>query len=348
MGGLTTDAGCEPAPIARRAILLAAPAMVLARAVAAAAPQFPIDFRMIIAGPAGGALARWGGLLATALRGETAAMPHEMVGGEDGVTGANQFATRTSPDGMTALLAPGAAALARLSGDPRAQFDAAGWLAVMAGVSPGVCVSRIEIDTARRGTVLRVAASGPAGPEMALLLAAELLGLKLEPVFGLAQRDSAARALTSGAVDAVLVRGPDSASHIAQLAAAGMPARFTLGAPGEKGWQRDPGLPSLPALPELLAGHDVSAEMAAAWAAVAMAGQLEFGLLLPAMSPAPMVAQWRSAGDGSVAALRDAVADVRILNAAQTPPVTKALMPDAPATLALRAWLADRFKWQPA
>jgi hypothetical protein len=182
---------------------------------------------------------------------------------------------------------------------------------------------------------------------MAALLAVELLGLQLEPVFGLAQRDAAARALTSGAVDAVFVHGPDTTAHVAQLAAAGAPAQFALGLPGEKAWQRDPLMTTLPALPELLAGRDVPRSLAAAWAAVAMASQLEFGLVLPALSPAPRVAQWRRAGDVAAEALRDAVADVRLLSAAQAAPAAKALAPDAQAMVELRQWLASRFKWQP-
>jgi hypothetical protein len=347
LGDPTFAANCAPVRIARRTLLAAGPAVLATRAVAAESALFPDDFRILVAGPPGGALAQWAWLLVSAMHGadpDATLMQHVTVGGEDGVTAANQFAARIEPDGMTALLAPGAAALSRLSGDPRAQFDVGVWLAVTAGVSPGICASRVGIADAKPGTVLRVAASGPAGPEMAVLLAAELLGLKVEPVFGLARRDAAARALTSGAVDTVFVHGPDTVAHVARLAEVGAPAQFALGLPGEKSWQRDPQMPTLPALPELLAGRDVPRDLVAAWAATAMAAQLEFGLVLPALSPAPQVAQWRRAGDAAAQTLRTAVADVRVLSAA---PAAKALAPSAQAMLDLRQWLASRFKWQP-
>ena len=101
-----------------------------------AATGLPEGAGLIIAGPPQGRLDRWADLLVPALGRAMPsafarpAMPPLMrsaVGGVDGVTGANQFEARISPDGGTALLLPGSAAMAWLVGDPRAQFDAARW-----------------------------------------------------------------------------------------------------------------------------------------------------------------------------------------------------------------------------
>ncbi len=88
------------------------------------------------------------------------AVRKDVVGGVDGVTAANQFEARTVPDGGTALLLPGSAAMAWLVGDPRARFDAGHWVPALAGVTPGLVVSRVPAARARR----RTAAAGASEP----------------------------------------------------------------------------------------------------------------------------------------------------------------------------------------
>lgn len=348
MGDKADRARTRPALISRRTALAAVPALLVARAAPAASPSFPGDCALLAAGPADGVLARWATRLAEALPAETpgsSPIATTLSGGEDGVTGANQFAARVAPDGLTALLVPGAAALARLTGDPRAQFDPGTWLAVLSGTAPGVCVSRLDLAATRPGSPVRVAASGPAGAELPLLLAVELLGARVEPVFGLGQREAAARALISGAVDAILVHGPGGSADVATLAGHNAQARFALGLPAEAGWQREPSLAPLPALPELLAGRD--AALLPAWKAAATAAQMEFGLMLQGLSPATLVAQWRRAGEAAAGALADAVADVRLLRPTEATMLIPALAPPPAAIMALRQWLVARFKWQP-
>ncbi len=103
----------------------------LALPVRPPATPFADGATLLVAGPESGATDRWAALLGPALgRGlPPGTQVHtEAVGGPDGVTGANQFEARTTPDGTTALLLPGSAALAWLVGDPRARFDAAHWM----------------------------------------------------------------------------------------------------------------------------------------------------------------------------------------------------------------------------
>src|SRR6266568_3931148 len=158
------------------------------------AEPFPQTVRLLVAGPEHGRLGRWadaiGPALAQALPPNTV-VRGESAGGADGVTGANQFETRVAPDGATVLLLPGAAGMAWLVGDPRARYDAAHWLPVMAGITAGVVASRVPASALAPGAKLRVAASTPIGHELPALLGIDLLGLQSVPVFGLQEPEAA-------------------------------------------------------------------------------------------------------------------------------------------------------------
>ena len=135
---------------------------VLAMAAGAAGPvgpPFPDGATLLVAGPEGGAVDSWAGWLAPSLGRALppgTALRKDVVGGTDGVTGANQFEARIAPDGGTALLLPGSAAMAWLVGDPRARFDVSQWIPALAGVTPGLLVSRVPLPRVLGGTPIRV------------------------------------------------------------------------------------------------------------------------------------------------------------------------------------------------
>jgi hypothetical protein len=269
------------------------------------------------------------------------------------VTGANQFEARATPDGRTALLLPGEAALAWLAGDPRARFDATRWLPVMAGWTPGLVMSRVHLGALPAGAGLRIAAADPAGADLAALLGLELLRIEAAPVFHLDSFEAARAALAAQAVDAVFLHGEGVPRHAAALAKAGAMPLFSLGLPDAAGGlARDPLFPDVPTLSELLVvmpGAAAGGPLHSAWRAAATAAQLDFALVLPPLTPAAMVALWRRAGATIAAApeLQPALsAGVRAMAAPATP--IASLAPDAASMLELRKWLADRYNWQPA
>ncbi len=333
----------------RRGLLAAGGALAAAAAIgparigraAAAEPA-----HLLVAGSRGGALDRWAGLLAAALRGgwpSDAGMDARAVGGDDGVTGANQFEARDPGDG-TALLLPGAAAAAWLAGDPRVHFDAARWLPVMCGVSGGVLAGRRPLFAASRSAPMRLALTDRLGPAAACLLGLDLLGVAVLPV---AEADGAA-ALRAGRVDAAFV--PDAQGDIGIMAHAA--ALFTLGPPERAGADaRDPAMMEVPALPELLARVGPSdPELLAGWYAAAAAAQLDYALVLPSLSAAPSVALWREAASRAVddPALRAAApADTRALAAPGCGVVLGAIAARSAALLAYRRWLALRLGYLP-
>ena len=357
-----------PPPVGRRDIIaLMAGPLLLGRAKAAraaslpatapvAAVPFPDGATILVAGPDGGRLARWGDAVAVALNTPLGtSVRATCAGGVDGVTGANQFDARVSPDGTTVLLAPGAAALDWLVGDPRAHFDAEHWVPLMAGITPGIVVTNRDIAPLRRGGAVRLAASDPVGPQLPALFGLDLLGAHVAPVFGLVEQEAINAAFAAGKVDAVLTWGQNVPEQVATLQEAGGTALFGLGALDADGAPgRDPAFPNVPTLTELYVSVHGAMPPAArynAWRAAAAATQLEFGLVLPRLTSAAMVALWRRAA--SQAAAQPGVQDlatqfsVQPLQGVAAAAAMGSVAADSAALLELRGWLAARFNWRP-
>jgi hypothetical protein len=335
---------------------MAAPSLVISPA-RADTPLFPDGATVLVAGPDGGAIDRWAHLLEPPLAQALApgvTVRQTVAGGADGVTGANHFYARAAPDGRTVLLAPGEAALDWLVGDPRAQFDVGHWVAVMACVAPAVLVGRRAVFDAP--DTVRIAAASPAGPDMPAVLGIELLGHRAELVPGITEDHALPAAYAGNAIDAVLLRGHRVPAQAAALAAAGAVPIFTLGVRDATGaLTRPAGFADTPHWAELYArlrGTIPGGPIYEAWAAAAAATQLEFGMVLPQLSPAAMVALWRRAGSEAADSLE--VQSLALTLAVQPlggPAATAATAPVAvheAALLALRKWLANRFNWHPA
>ena len=328
----------------------------ISSAAAQPAPAFPDGVTILVAGPDGGRTDAWTLVFVPALG---PILPPETlirrtsIGGADGVTGANQLDARSAPDGQTVLLVPGRAATAWLVGDPRAQFDAGHWVPILAGLAPGVVVARLGPSAFGPGGKPRIAADSPVGAELPALLGIDLLGAETVPVFDLAQPDQAHDALKHGAVDAVFVSGQNVPARVAALSQAGGQPVFSLGARDAAGaLVRDPLFPDLPNLAEMQAGlgrPPLTGPLYEAWCATATASQMEFGLVLPQLTPAAMVALWRRAGAQVAAAPQmQAAAAALSVRPVGTPAATAAIAVDATALLELRRWLGNRFNWHPA
>ncbi len=327
-------------PASRRGLLRAA-AGLAAAGTAPAWALLPAAATLLVPGPEAGPLAHWASRLAAALaRGTTTAVTlrQSVLGGPDGVTAANRFATAAAPDGRTLLVLPGAAAQARLVGDLRARFEGAGWAPICAAQGPAVVAGRAGLAAAALAPIrLGIAAPDQAGA--VALLGLDLLGLPATPILGL-PGERAEAALAQGAVEAVVLQGADVP---ARLAALGARPWFTLDGPGP----RDPALPETPTLGELASGGD--AALRAGFVAAAANARLIAALMLPALTPADVVALWRAAAQRWLEeeARTGLPGGVRASAGAELAPVLSPLAPPQEAVLAYREWLLRRLRWRP-
>nr|WP_321983455.1 hypothetical protein [uncultured Lichenicoccus sp.] len=309
-----------------------------------------IEPAMMVAGPSNSAAAGMARMLAPLLSGALHSRPVAVsaIGGRDGVTGANTFEALTNPDGATALLVPGAACMAWLAGDPRVHFDAGRWVPALTGFGSAAFLARSQPREA--GAPLRVAASTAAGPELAALLGLSLLGIHAVPVFGLAEYDDAMAAYAAQRVDAILLTGSTVPDRMRTLSAGGLRPIFSLGVDGGTG--RDPALAGIPTLPELHMAAASEPALLEAWRATAAAARLHAAVVLPQLTPASLVAQWRGACrtamlDPAAAATRDA-AQLTLLPAPGCVAALASMVADENTLLTLRRWLASRTDWRPA
>jgi hypothetical protein len=339
-------------PIGRRGAL-AGLAVCVAGGNAWGAPTgFPETTTLLVAGPPGGRADRWAELMAPALGRalqQGAALSRENVGGADGVTGANQFEARAEPDGSTALVVPGSAALSWLCGDLRVKFDAGHWIPVWGGNASAALASRLRLVPGQR---LRVGVQSVVGPELAALLALDLMGIPVVPV---ALTADGPNPITRPDIDAVFLHGADLRNRGEALAAAGLSLALGFGTTGPDGAPiRDPAFPDLPIAQELIGRprHDAGLELVSAMRAVIGAARLDLALVLPQLSPAAIVAWWRR-GCGALAQTPELQAEaarslVRPISPQHAGTSTAAIMVDLPVLLELRRWLAERYQWRPA
>ena len=336
----------ESSPARRRLLRRAAAAGLAAAAATLPAPRaralLPGAATLLVPGPESGAHERWSSRLAAFLaRGgaaTTLGVERKVLGGPDGVTAANRFAALVEPDGRTLLVLSGGAGQARLVGGPRARFEAAGWLPVCA--AEGLAVVAGRADTPPAGGAVRLALAGADSPAAAALCCLGMMGLDAAPVPVLGPLQAEA-ALLAGGVDAVLLHGPDVPARLQALSARPW---FTLDTAGT----RDAALPEVPCMSELVSGPTV---LRVATQSAAAAARLHAALVLPALTPADRVAQWRGAAARWLdeEARAAAASGLRALSGAEAAPLlSAALAPPPEAALAYRDWLSRRLNWRAA
>lgn len=368
-----TDSGQASGACAltRRASLALGSALLLKMTNARSAQLAVVDKNMtpleapaglIVGGPENGPLSGWAHFLGTAI-GQHVGGPDDslrisFVGGMDGVTASNQFEARTVPDGSTALLVSGSSAIAWLTGDQRAHFDAGRWLPVATGLASGIVLRAPSLSAATLPNTahrpLRLATSGPADLAVAATLGLSMLGIETRRTD---DADPPLTTLRKGRADWVFLHGPDSLDLTAAARTLGAVPMFSLGMMDDAGkLGRDPHHPGIPTLPELLAtGRHLphSVGLLKAWHAVAASAQIEFALILPWLTPASTVSQWRKAVSQISPTIRsDAPADAMLRQTQfaqirlKTDPAANfglsAIAVDANTLLELRSWAASR------
>lgn len=347
----------------RRSILSAFGAsLALPCSAWAATPGQPgghIPMSLMVAGPQGGQTSRWGDALALALASGFPGAPtiaSNPVGGLDGVTGANQLDTLMIPDGSSAAILPGATLTAYLLGDVRVHYDPTKWTPILAGCNSGVLMLRAPkganptLATLQNMAPLRIGAARPQSNDLAALLALARLGVTTAPVFGLNSSAEKTRAFIAGTVDAVFICGEGVPEDLDALIASGAIPAFCLGITQPDGAiSPDPLFPTLPLATAL--GPAANPMLDTAYEAAAAAARLDFMLVLPHLTAANAVAQWRSA---STAAIQNPAIEAAA-GASSISLQSAFVLADMLATLTniptiqpnLLAFLAQTYGWQP-
>jgi len=320
-----------PVRTGRRALCLAAlGGLGPAGAALAQAPEATTGGTILVPGPEDGDCARWAGRAASALGrglGKPAALRLTFLGGPDGVTAANRFATLDGVEGSRLLVLPGTAFHVLLTGATRARFEPRAWLPLMATWHRAVLAGRGPLPD-RNGPARRVAVPTPDAPEAAALALLDHLGLPARAVPGTPEV-----AYAANEADALILVGPDPLAAARSL---GATPWYHLGAPGEVESAEVPPLPSEgPAARGILA---------------AVAGlQMRAALVLPNLTPSDAVAALRRATLRWAEEERGRPSDTPVPSALTGPATAAAyarLLPAPDATLAYRAWLESRLGWR--
>ena len=343
----------NPTTLRRRQVLTALSLIPAGHAFAGQAERFPPRVNLVVAGPIGSNLELLSRSLSEGLRNQLPTgtlVARQAVGGLDGVTGANEFTAQSSLDGGVALLVPGAASLAWLVGDTRVHFDPLQWLPIFAQTGPAVVLGHERTDALiQHSGVVRVASGGPISPALAAMLAIDLLGAQVRPVYGLEDENAALAALQRGNVDAVLTRRlwvSDAQSSPSPIIRPLFDCKEALGGQATPMDVPTQPVPTLRQYSARLRLHRPDGPRYDAWSCAARVAALRFALVLPGLTPPSAVALWRDAG--AHAMLPGVSAATDLLDASAASVLLRSLSPGAAALLNLREWLADRLAWQPS
>lgn len=312
------------APLTRRMLGLGA---VSLGALGPAPARASEGVTILAPGPEDGDGARWAARAGQALaRGmqRPGAIRLALLGGPDGVTAANRFATLDGGGGPGLLALPGWTCHARLTGSPRARFEPRAWVPLLLSWRGAVLAGRGPLP-GRGGAPLRVAMPSAEAPEAAALAALDLLGLAALPLVGMPETSFAA-----GEADALIVLGPEPLAR-----AQAMGATPWCGFPGPAEAERAE-----------LAPFPLSAPLARAVVAAVAAMQIRAALVAPVLSAADSLAAWRMAAPRWQEEERATPREDQPLVGTSAAEAFALLTPPPDAVLDYRNWLDRRLGWR--
>lgn len=222
-------------------------------------------------------------LLAEALPGKPHVVVKNVPGGGS-TTGANQFAQRAKPDGLSLLITSGSTQFPYLLGDSRVRYDYADWRVVLGSptggvvyVSPDLGVSSIEEIPLLKGKDLKYGSQGATSLDIIPLLAFELLGIDAKAVFGMKGRGEGRLAFERGETKIDYQTSSAYLKNVAPLVEQGKatPLFSFGGLDRDGGLIRDPTFPDLPHFGEAyeaVHGAPPSGELFDAWKTFFAAG----------------------------------------------------------------------------
>lgn len=247
-------------------------------------------------------------LLAEALPGKPTVVPKYMPGAGS-TKGANFFAERARPDGLTILVTSGSTQFPFLLGDPRVRYKYSDWHIVLAQATGGVAYLPPDLAARWKKDPKEViknvnfiyGSQGATRLDLVPLLAWELLGMKVEPVFGIKGRGAGRLMFERGEVNIDYQTSSAYLSKVVPLVKDGKAVPImTWGFINEKGEiVRDPTFPNIPTFKEVytkIMGKEPSGDAWEAWKAFFVAGfPAQKMIFLPKGTPKDIVDTYTAA-----------------------------------------------------
>jgi tripartite-type tricarboxylate transporter receptor subunit TctC len=239
------------------------PLALIAAAAALPAPARAADFsgkriEWIVPFQEGGGTDVWARFIQPPLARELPGKPTIIirnVPGGGSTTGANQFAQRAKPDGLTLLGTSGSTQFPYLLDDPRVKYDYKDWTPLWASPTGGVVYVRPELGIKDATEIKKILAEpmkygsqGATSLDLVPLLAFELLGMKVDPVFGMEGRGAGRLAFERGEAKIDYQTSSAYLKQVVPLVQQGKAVPlFSWGMLDDKGdLQRDPTFADLP------------------------------------------------------------------------------------------------------
>ncbi|MEM1383053.1 MAG: tricarboxylate transporter [Pseudomonadota bacterium] len=357
-------------PTRRGALALAAAAVTLGLSGPAAAADVSFEgetVEWIIPFKEGGGSDKWARfyapLLAEALPGNPTIVVKNMPGAGS-TKGANWFAKNADPDGLTILGTSGSTQFPFLLGDKRVRFDYADWNVVLASATGGVAY--LPPDLAEQwasdpqglidSTQFIYGSQGATRLDLVPLLAWEMLGMKVEPIFGIKGRGEGRLMFERGEANIDYQTSSGFLGKVTPLVEEGKAVPImTWGALDEEGQiVRDPTFPDIPTFKEVytqVKGTEPSGPEWDAWKAFFVAGfPAQKMVFLPGDTPAEITDAYTAAFQAVTA--RSDFAEISKARLGVYPQstgeaakvkLTQGTVVDPEATAWIKGWLSERY-----
>ncbi|WP_136442788.1 tripartite tricarboxylate transporter substrate-binding protein [Pacificoceanicola onchidii] len=298
-------------------------ALAIAASAAIAAPaSAEVDFsgktiEWVIPFSETGGSAKWANFFAPLLSEELPGNPTVVVKfmpGAGSTKGANWFQNQTHEDGTLLFGSSGSTQFPYLLGDPRVRYEYKDWNAVMASGTGGVAYLNAE-DGAKfdgsanmlKDTDFIYGSQGATRLDLVPLLAWKMLGMNVEPVFGIKGRGDGRLMFERGEANIDYQTSSGYLKGSAEMVEAGQAvAMMTWGALDADGnIVRDPTFPDIPTFKEVCDatdGCETSGEAWDAWKAFFISGfPVQKLAFLPAGTPQDVIDTYTAAFEAVVA-----------------------------------------------
>ena len=258
----------------------------------------------------GGGTDRWARFYAPLLSRHLPGNPKVVVKNVPGggsTTGANQFARRARPDGLSLLGSSTSTLFPYLLGDPRVEYDYNDWRVLLVSPTGGVVYARPDLAegfpydlTALKSKPLTFGSQGAASLDIIMLLAMELLGVETRAVFGMSGRGAGRLSFERGETVIDYQTSAAYLQHVIPLRDKGKAtALMSWGTLDANGYLiRDLTFPRLPHFAEVFRRNkgDSRSPAYSAWKALFAAGYpAQKMLLLPRETPNEIVTAYHRA-----------------------------------------------------